>query len=121
MIHTFPAKPSSVERTAKPLVMPPPRERQALEAEESNSPWIAVDPGFATQSTDLYQGIRLVLLALLTFFGGPKPTRGDDPPGAVARPFKIEMLDAIAGRRSFRRTLETAPAKCEEIPYAAAA
>jgi hypothetical protein len=121
MIHTFPARPIPIERKAKPLVMPPPREWQEQETDESNSPWIAVDPGFATPSTDLNRGISLVLLALLDFFGGRKPTRGDDPPGAEARPFKLEMLNAIAGRRSSRRSLEAAAAQCEEFPYAAAA
>jgi hypothetical protein len=121
MVLSFPTKVLSIERKAQPLVMPPPREPLGENGDESDSPWIAVDSGFAAQCADMYEGIRLVLLALLTFFGGRTPTRGDDPPGGVARPWKIELLDAIAGRRQSRRIVEHRPAANKEFPYAAAA
>lgn len=119
MIRTFPTRCFSVERKAQPLAMPAPC--PPVNEDESPSPWIAVDSGFTTECADLYQRIRLVLLALLTFFGGRRPTREDDPGSGMARPLKMEMLDAIAGRREPIRMFEPRPAENENLPYAAAA
>lgn len=121
MILTFPSRCISIERKAQPAVMPAPRGPLSPGGDDANSPWIAVDSGFATQRPDLYQGIRLVLLALLSFFGGCRPTRGDDPGGGLARPLKMEMLDAVAKERSKLGSCAKRPARTENLPYAAAA
>jgi hypothetical protein len=115
MIRVFPSNRFSViEPEAEPLTMPAPA--STLVDEDSDSPWIAVDSEFAAQRTDMYRGIRLMVLAVLNLFGGHRPTRGDDPLGGAARPFKVERLNVIADR-SFERL----PANREEFPYAAAA
>jgi hypothetical protein len=121
MIRAFPSRCISIERKTQPVVMPAPRGPLSPGEDDANSPWIAVDSGFAAQRPDLYQGIRLVLLALLTFFGGCRPTRGDDPGAGLARPLKMEMLDAVAKKRSTLRSCAKRSAKNENFPYAAAA
>jgi hypothetical protein len=88
---------------------------------DSDAPWIAVDAGFAAQRTDLYRGIRLMVLAVLNLFGGHRPTRGDDTPGRAARPLKVETLDAIAKRPSAVHAFERLPVDPENFPCAAAA
>ena len=98
-----------------------PAPRIALVDGDCDSPWIAVDAEFAAQRTDLYQGIRLMVLAVLNLFGGHRPTRGDDPLGGAARPFKMERLDAIATQRRAGCALECVPPEAEKFPYAAAA
>jgi hypothetical protein len=87
---------------------------------DSDSPWIASDPAFAAECGDAFREIRLALSAVLSLFGGPNPTRGDDPPGAAARPRKLELLTVISNRRS-NDWHGKKPADQEEIPYPAAA
>jgi hypothetical protein len=86
---------------------------------DSNTPWIAADPAFATECGDAFREIRSALSAVLTLFGGTSP-RGDDSPGAAARPHKLELLTVVSNRRS-TDWLAKCPAEQEEIPYPAAA
>jgi hypothetical protein len=118
MILTFPSNRLQTERKAQTLTMPAPR---TFVDQDSDSPWIAVDSEFAAQRTDLYRGIRLMVLAVLNLFGGHRPTRGDDPLGGAARPFKVERLNAIAKRRPAIRALERISVDPEKFQHAAAA
>lgn len=119
MLRTFPSSGFRIERKAQPLIMP--ACRTALAEGDSDSPWIAVDAEFAAQRADLYQGVRLMVLAVLNLFGGHRPTRGDDPHGGAARPWKMERLDAISRQRQASRAFERRPPSPENAPYAAAA
>ncbi len=99
--------------------MPAPRVKPA--DQNSESPWIAVDTEFAEQHTDLYRGIRLMVLAVLNLFGGHRPTHSDDPLGGAARPFKVERLNAISKRRPTIRAFDRIAADPKQFPHAAAA
>jgi hypothetical protein len=118
MPRTFPSNLLRMQRKAESLLMPAP---QAALVDGDAEPWIAVEAEFAAQRTDPYQRIRLMVLAVLKLFGGHRPTRGDDPPGGAARPFKIERLNAIANRRQAGIAFERMPANPKHVPYAAAA
>jgi hypothetical protein len=119
MTLTFPSNRLSIERRPQILTMPAPRASSI--DRDSESPWIAVDSEFAAQSTDLYRGIRLMVLAVLNLFGGHRPTRGDDPLGGAARPFKVERLNAIAKRRPVVRAFERVSADQDKFQHAPAA
>jgi hypothetical protein len=122
-----------VESKVKAFVLPKPSRPRAineprsleltspgLDLPESDSPWIAADPAFATECGDAFREIRSALSAVLSLFGGPSPTRGNDPAGAAPRPHKLELLTVIATRRSTDWRAQR-PADREEIPYPAAA
>jgi hypothetical protein len=116
MARIFPANRFRIERKSQPLMMP---SRTVKADPDSSSPWIAADTEF--QRNDMYQGIRLMVLAVLNLFSGHRPTRGDDPGVGAARPLKMELLNAIAERRLTSRAFERRPADPEKFPYAAAA
>src|SRR5580698_6151898 len=108
-----------VESKVKAFVLPKPSRPRAideLDSPESDSPWIAADPAFATECGDAFREIRSALSAVLSLFGGPSPTRGNDPAGAAPRPHKLELLTVIATRRSTDWRAQR-PADREEIPY----
>jgi len=112
-----------VESKVKAFVLPSTRRLQAItdaDLPDSDSPWIAADPAFAAECGDAFREIRSALSAVLSLFGGPGPTRGDDHPGAAARPHRLELLTVISSRRSTDR-MPNKPAGPEEIPYPAAA
>jgi hypothetical protein len=112
-----------VESKVKAFVLPKPSRSPVIagaDAADSDSPWIVADPAFAAECGDAFREIRSALSAVLTLFGGPSPTRGDDPPGAAARPHKLELLTVISNRRS-TDWLPRKPVDPEEVPYPAAA
>jgi hypothetical protein len=112
-----------IESKVKAFVLPMPRRSRAVadsDSPDSDSPWIAADPAFAAECGDAFREIRSALSVVLALFGGPGPTRGDDPAAAAARPQKLELLTVVSSRRSTDR-LAPKPADREEIPYPAAA
>lgn len=45
---------------------------------------------------DFSATLRMTLVALFALLGWPKPTHGSDPGAAAARPWKLELLNAIS-------------------------
>lgn len=79
----------------------------------------AVDVKLPVNSEAHYSGFRIAMIALLTLFGWPHPTRDNDPgPAAAARPWRFERL-SLVGRRRLTASVAQSPGSLDEAAAAA--
>ncbi len=86
-------------RASKVIAMPARGGSKTAGPEPNAPPHPAPLSRFAASCDALYCGMRMTLLALLAFLGWPKPTRGNDPGPAAARPGFWERVDLVSKLR----------------------
>lgn len=84
--------PRLVRKAPVVLEMPRPAEKAAVVEMRSRR-------DEAASASSLRDGLRMTLVALFALLGWPRPTHGNDPGAAAARPWKVERLNVVSKMR----------------------
>lgn len=100
VVLTMPSRSSRAQQHASVVEMPSRFEDtgETLESHAAANWRKPVDTHLSARLT-LSDGLRMTLVALFALLGWPRPTHGNDPGAAAARPLKLELLNVISNLR----------------------